>query len=359
VANPLINAIIPGFTEDFVRHNVFSENNGRRTGGAPAAILHGTGAGLNFVYVFVKGETGGYKLSVNDMTILGDYNSLFREPPATVNFQAVNMWNGGNRIVIMNDGNLHVSAQSDPALFTPFSIASFGRDIQPAPFVGVGTGSIGGFYCTLSRRFMWVNNGAEINLYFDGPATSAFNPNNVDKEVVFSETGILNRWYVMMQEEGDPTTRQLYVMNLNMFPGGANNLVAVNLIDVSMNEGMSDARFFTIGQRGNARYHATSTQIFSAGLESATATLIYDISTSFSGYETTLMQLFKEFNGWPPAQATPNCSRLLFVGIYNSGTQSGKLLQFQVNEHDGTLIYPQPVVYEGFERIEAIAYKKR
>ena len=360
VVNPLLNAVIPGFTDDFVRHNVFSVNNGgMRTAGAPARIIHIPGADLNYIATFVEGPTGGYLLSAGDMTIQGDYSRFFWEAPATANFQAINTWQ--TNLVLMNNGNMHRCNQSDPVLFIPFGPPGFGQNFTPAPFIGTNGGIPGVFYDMASKRFMYMTAGAEIVL-FQNTQGAGFNPNNVGKEMVYAELGPFNRWYCVMQDEGDPTTRRIYVMDLPAGIWGPANNIGREIIDISTNPGMNNASFFAFGggARGNAWYYVTGTEVYASALNTP-SNLIYDLSANYAGYEVTLLRVFKHPTGNPVNvlnPITPGDSRLLFVGIYNSATSSGILLQFEVNEHDGSLTNPNPTVYTGFERIIDVAYKR-
>lgn len=354
--NPKINAGIADFSEDSVQHNIFSQNNdGKKLEGEGSLIFHARGGGGNYLYIFSKGATGGYRTSAADLKIVGDYASNFRDMPVSeINYQGFGTWSYNELLV--NDGKVYFCSQNSPSTFIPFGVPSFGQDYVAAPYIGThNRGYVyGAFYDSKNRRFLYLNYQHAV-LEYVSPSGMAFDMTDVGKDMVYAEMGYSNNWYCVMQSPGDPGSKMLYVVNLSVFPStssGAKNHGAF-LYDFSSADGMTDSKFFAFGNRGPVMYHATDDKIYSNAYSGdKTSELRYDVAANYPGYKITAMKLFNDNVANPVYY-----SKLLYVGIYNESTKDGKLLQFETNETDASFVSPEPEVYSGFKKISEMNYK--
>lgn len=354
VVNPKVNANVPGVTDDEVKHNVFSENNeGHRVEGEGAFVWHGVGGGFNYLYVFTKGAHGGYRTSAADLKITGDYVSCFRSmPQEEAGFSGFGSWQANELLV--NGKDLYYCSQNSPSVFIPFGVKCFGVDYEASPYIGTNQyGYVyGAFYDTKHKRFLYINYQQTV-LQFNPPASGAFDMNNVGKEMVYGEMAYpANFWNCVMQDEGNPATRKLYVVDLNKSVWDQQSGHGAQIIDLGTATDMASSGHFAFGTRGYVMYHATDTKVYYNNFSGdRTSTLIYDIAADYPGYKTSRIQIFKNTDN-------PFDSKLLFVGIYNETTKEGKLLQFVVNETNGA-IEEDPTVYAGFGRIASMNYKRK
>ncbi|MCL2560832.1 MAG: PKD-like family lipoprotein [Rikenellaceae bacterium] len=354
VVNPMINATIAGFSKDEVTHRIFSDNNeGRRAQGAPAMVWHSRGNDGNHVYVFTHGSTGGYRTAATDLMVIDNYREIFRNMPAEdVSFEGFATWSFNELLV--NNGDVYYISQNESNRFFQFGVRCFGQPYRAAPYIGTHrTGNLYGvFYDMDGRRFMHLNWQQDV-LLFANTNGAAFNPNNVGKDMFYAEMGFpANYWYCIMQDGNNTSTRMLYTMDLTRAWWDASANFGARIDDISGATDMAASKYFAFGMRGYVMYHATDMRIYSNNFNGdRTSTLIYDVAAAYAGYEITCMQMYKH------TENTVYDSRLLMVGIHNPATNDGKLLQFSVNEINGTLDEPAPKVYEGFERIVSMGYK--
>ena len=354
VVNPKVNATLAGFTENSVKHNIFSENNeGRKAEGAPVMVRHGQGGNESYAYIFTKSTSGGYRVSSADLKIVGDYRSNFRNLPAgDVGFEGFGSWSYNELIV--NNKDVYYCAQNTN-IHVPFGVKCFGLDYEAAPYIGTHQyGYVyGAFYDSKNKRFLYLNYQQDV-LAFNAPASGCFDMNNVGKEMVYGEMGYPSDvWYCIMQDDADSGTRKLYVVDLNRSTWDQFSSNGERIIDISGATDMTNSKYFAFGTRGYVMYHATDTKIYYNNYNGdAQSSLIYDIATTYPGYQVSRVDIYK-YSGNGAYH-----SKLLFVGIYNSSTGRGELLQFVVNETNGSLEEPTPEVYSGFGKIASMNYKR-
>ena len=101
--------IVQDVTTDGVKHNIFSITNGRRAAGAPGMVAYVDGP--RNVYVYTKGNQGGFLTRGSDLEVLDTYSNMFTEPleSSEINFQGYNSW--GYNDLLVNDGKLYFSGQ--------------------------------------------------------------------------------------------------------------------------------------------------------------------------------------------------------------------------------------------------------
>ena len=354
VVNPKINATLSGFDQDNVQHHLFSDNNdGRKAEGAPVMVRQGAGGGGDYTYIFTNGHSGGYRTASTDLKIIGDYRSNFRDMPASeVGFQGIASWSYNELLV--NNGDLYYCSQNAPNVHIPFGVKCFGLDYEAAPYIGTHRNGYvyGAFYDAKNRRFLYINYQQTI-LQFNAPASGRFDMNSVGKDMVYGEMGFpADFWYCVMQDGSDVATRNLYVVDLNQSVYNAQSTNGAQIIDICAATEMAVSKYFAFGTRGYVMYHATNHKVYFNNYNGdRQSALLYDVLVHYPNYEITSMQLFKT------SRNSVYDSKLLFLGIYNPVTQQGMLLQFVVNETNGTFEESAPTVYGGFGRIAHIDYK--
>ena len=71
-----------------------------------------------------------------------------------------------------------------------------------------------------------------------------------------------------------------------------------------------------------------------------------------AGYEISMLYLFK-------VSGKENEGKLLYIGVYNSTTEEGKLLECPIVETSGEILKDKVKTYDGFKKITHMAYKSK
>ncbi|MBO9633535.1 MAG: hypothetical protein J7578_10500 [Chitinophagaceae bacterium] len=344
LVNNKVNTLVPAGT-DYVQNNVFFETNGKKIEGEGAAISY---MNNHWVDVFTKNNTGGYRVSGNDLRILNTYSDMFISPmPASdVQYQGYGVWVTNQLLV--NKGDLYFTPQANPNGYNKYGVKCFGEDYYAAPFIGTifNYSYYGVIYDAQNKRFLYIDFNRTVKKFKASGATAAFDMNNTGKEMVYAEHGFDSRWFCVMQNEGNTASRELFVSKFNVADDGNR---AVARYDIHNGTDLPNAKYFAFGNRGNIMYYATDTKIYQSNYSGdLSSTLRLDISNNWPGYTITQMKLFKVTNH-------ASDGRILFLGLYNAATSEGILLQMDVNEVSGVI--DSIKAYPGFGKITGMGYK--
>ena len=148
--------IVSDATMDGVKHNIFSITNGRRAVGAPGMVAYVNNT--HNVYVYTKGNAGGFRTRGSDLEVLDTYAEMFTEPleSSNIDFQGYNSWLYNDLLV--NGGKVYFAGQATTT-FTKFGVPVFGVEYYAEPFIGIQERGYyyGIFYDRLQRRFWYVD----------------------------------------------------------------------------------------------------------------------------------------------------------------------------------------------------------
>jgi len=346
VVNNKLNKLLPAGT-DYVQSNVFSETNGAKIQGEVANVYY---MDNHWVDVFTKTNDGGVRLGGNDLRKLNSYSEMFINPlPSNnVKFQAYAGWSYNE--LLINNGDLYFIPQADINVYSKFGVKCFGEDYVAAPFIGTifNWAYFGVIYDSKHKRFLYIDYDRTVRQFEAPSASAAFDMRNVGKVMVYAEHGFDNRWFCVMQNENNPSSRELYVCKFNVSDDGNRGIAKINISGATE---LNTAKYFAFGNKGNIMYHATNTKIYQNNYAGNLAsTLMYDVSANYPGSVITNMKMFKVNNH-------PNDGKILFVALTNPTTKSGTLLQIEVNEVSGA--FGTIKAYTGFGEISAMNYKSK
>lgn len=343
--------IVQDVTIDEVKHNIFSTTNGHRAAGAPGMVAYVNNT-YN-VYVYTKGNQGGFRTRGSDLEVLDAYRDMFTESleSSEINFQGYNSWIYNDLVV--NNGKLYFASQASTT-FVKFGIPVFGMEYYAEPFIGIQERGYyyGIFYDRLHRRFLYIDYNRTPKTFKDAGAAAAFDMNTVGKDMVYAEHGFEKKWYCVMRDPDNVADYTVYVCDFSRFDDGNRG---VGKYSASGCTDMKDAKAFAVGNRSELLYYATATEVKQCNFkDGGTSTLRYTLSTELiqAGYEISMMHLFK-------VSGNENEGKLLYVGVYNSTTGEGKLLECPIVETSGEILKEEVKTYGGFKKITHMAYKSK
>ncbi|SMC88109.1 PKD-like family lipoprotein [Pedobacter nyackensis] len=344
VNNKLLGNLLPANT-DYVQPNVFSETNGAKIQGEGANVIYMSN---HWVDVFTKTDQGGYRISGDDLRIKNTYSNMFINPlsASDIQYQAYAGWSYNE--LLINKGSLYFVPQPTPSLYYQFGVRCFGEDYVAAPFIGTifNFSYYGVIYDMKNKRFLYIDFQRYVKQFKEPGLTAKFNMRNVGKEMVYAEHGFAKGWFCVMQDEGNPNSRELFICNFDKTDDGNR---ALDRINISNATDLNNAKYFSIGNRANVMYYATDTKIYQNNYAGDLfSTQRYDISVSYPGNVITGMKLLK-------VNLHPNDGKILYVALYNPTTKAGTLLQIDVNEVSG--VFGAIKAYTGFGKISGMNYK--
>lgn len=346
VNNKLLGNLLPANT-DYVQANVFSETNGKKIPGEGANVIY---MPQHWVDVFSTTDQGGYRVSGDDLRIKNTYSEMFISPlqAADIQFQAYAGWSFNE--LLINKGDLYFIPQPTPSTYNQFGVRCFGEDYVAAPFIGTvfSIAYYGVFYDMKNKRFLYLDFQRNVKQFkAPGPAAK-FDLRNVGKEMVYAEHGFEGRWFCVMQDQGNPNSRELFVCRFNVTDDGNRG---VDRINISAATDFKNAKFFAFGNKANVMYYATDNKIYQNNYAGdLSSTLKYDLATSYPGNVITGMKLLK-------VNTHANDGKILYVALYNPATGIGTLLQIDVNEVSGA--FGNVKAYTGFGKITGMNYKTK
>ena len=336
--------INPDWPEEALQHKIFSTTNGRQIAGEAAQVQYLKH--LHNVYVFTHGA-GGYRTSGNDLLIMNPYADMFLETltPSQCKFGAYNVYSYNEMVI--NDGSLYYVSQAEAGRYMRFNAKCYGQDYYAAPFIATQFFEWGGYqgmiYDQKHQRFLFNNYARTLVNFKPASAGAAFDMNNVGKEMVYAEHGFESKWFCIMK---DNDGKYLYICDFMKADDGS---LGHAKYDMGACENIDNALYYAIGNRGNVLYYATDGRIYLYNYSGNNSSeLKYTVAEP--GYKISCMQIFK-------VSGNPYESRILFVGIYNEQTNSGKLLAFDINETNGSINTGDVKTYEGFKKIASMIYK--
>lgn len=340
--------IVPDVAKDEVKHNIFSTTNGHRVPGAPGKVAYVINT--QNVYIFTKGDKGGYRSRGSDLEVLDTYADMFMESlsEGEINFQDYNVWSYND--VLINDGKLYFATQASTT-FTQFGVPAFGIEYDAEPFIGIDANGYGIYqgviYDRLSKRFLYANS-QKVLTEFKAPTTGSFNLNEVGMDMVYAESGFNKYWYCLMKDPEMETNYYVYVCAFTQYDDGNRGVAKY---DVSACADLKDATAFAVSNRADLLFYATPTEVKQCNYTNNGASVSrYKLPDDLiaEGYEINMLWMFKE-------SGATNEGKLLYIGIYNEAADEGKLLECQIVETSGEIVSVK--TYDGFKRITHLDYK--
>lgn len=363
--------------------NLFQSVIGSKMKGEGQMIGFSRRSNSGFNWITVGTDQGIKRMNGFTFALLASDNELFRRPLTVKNFQA-HIHNGSSELVI-NNGQLHGLpwAVVQDALYN----SAFVGDYNIAPYIVFNDFSPYGalVYDQKAGKFMYTGQNlanVDYTQFKDAaaaapaipgvPATGTspaippvaaipfqvFSPNNIGKELLFMDRGFNKNAYAFFKDRTG-NGRWLYILDQNTVDAGATTgTLALGKFDLTAMPGITDAKFFQVGDVGNVALYATEKIVYRYDyLGNQTSSIVFNGIPS--NEVITCMKIFKPITSYvvPAAEFTLTNNAVVYVATWN-GTE-GKLYELSMNIISGQ-IDPTPLkVYEGFGKIKDMTSKFR
>jgi hypothetical protein len=355
---------VPTITETRRFRNVYSLINGEKMNGVVTFVAGArkNNTVINSVYIGTENEIYKVKGKTFELELLS--SGMFTLAPEVIKPQRYEI--GGtyaNYQFLLNNGQVH-SIANQLAWEVSFSYAlppnattlnTTTVDLEPylyIPETFPSTTKFGGvFYDKLGKRFVivpYVTTPTTTLSRFNDQVGAVFDVNNIGKDMLYFEKGYNNYGYAVFKNSGD-AGRWLYVADFNK---AMSSNMAVAMYNMSSLTDITNAKFYSTGNRGQVLLYATTRDIYTYDyIGSNTSAKINDPFPS--NEEITCMKIYKP--GTSNSLGDAN-GAILYVATWN-GTE-GKLYEFSMNEANGYLRNKTALnIFTGFGKITDMNYK--
>ena len=319
-------------------YKYYSSNHGGQLLPGKPRFIRGTHTGSTAKNGYmVATDENLFRLNADNLTTMNDWSTMFYNTPETFNPQA--SWYTNNTDFLINNGKLHVlytTKANDRKFSDPIA-----GDYEAYPFLMKNTrttwmpveGAIDAWeviFDQKNHRFRpYFSQASSVSQFKSTIADAFVDANNTpsNPKAVFSGGG--NYTCLIAEEEGVP---YLYRYNFYNVVDNGDLSAQGNLskIDLSGLTDIQQARLFASNTSGYAFYYATDKAVysFSASSGQTTSNTIYECEANEE--VTAIYAWGSAGGGWP----TSDCG--FWIGVWNTQTQEGKLIQYEVDVNYGT-----------------------
>lgn len=292
--------------------------------------------------VFVLAANDGVEVDYAGFKKFGTATSWFFQPPAVIKPEGYFYTKLGVTAFFVNNGDLHTYA----FLFTgPAKLgAPFKGNWRISKFGMPGLSSDDAYvYDDLNQRFLAHKTNA-LNT-FSNPAGSAWDMNNVGKQLIYAGPSTTDYYNCIMKNNGED---KYFVYRVLL--GGA--IPAAEIHSVDNAPGFSTGRFFQSSGLYNHIYYVSGSNVYLLDVPARTARIVYAFP---SGTEITALKLKQSQTNL--LFVYPDDNRTVVVATYEGG--EGKVYSFSVNNTGDFVNNTYTKVYTGFGRIRHLEFKNR
>lgn len=301
---------------------------------------------LNTAYglqnVFILGETNAVEVDYISLKKFEEFKAWFYTPPTTINIQNYFYGALGASGFIINNDELY-----SLSFLNANDRLKFGAPIK-------GDWKISNFafphtysdytllYDTKNQRFLRHLSSAITTL--SNPAGSAFDPNNVGKQLVFGGPSSGNFYNCLMKNNNDD---KYYVYRVNSAYNAS--IIATDKYDVEDAPEIKNAKFFASSGLYLHIYYAVDNKIYLLDIPAKKSRLVYTFPT---GTEITAIKLKQSTN---LIVYYPDNNKEFVAATYQGG--QGKIYKFTISntgDFSGNTFTKE---YIGFNRVKNLEYK--
>ncbi|WP_316815745.1 PKD-like family lipoprotein [Pedobacter nyackensis] len=291
--------------------------------------------------MFVLAKNNGVEVDYVSLKKFNELNSWFFVPPTVINLENYFYNKFGVAGYIVNDGELYSLsfANQGPEKFGApikgdYKISKFAMPLTNNDFTIL--------YDTKNQRFL--NHAAAKITTFSSPAGSAFDLNNVGKQLIYSGVSIGEYYNCIMKNNTDD---QYYVYRINTT--GA--IIAAEKYDIEDAPFLNNANLFTSSGLYLHIYYAVNNKIYLLDIPAKKARLVYTFPT---GAEITALELKQ-------AQSIlisyPDNNKQLAVATFENN--EGKIYKFSISNTGDFVNGTFSKEYRGFNKVIDLEYKNR
>ena len=348
IRTPLFNGTL---TESTVSRKLYSlANPDKPLTGEPVCI--GINSGV-WIYLLTDSEL--VRLSVEDFTIMSEFENLFYTAPEVCNPQGYYQFSSME--VLINDNQAYTLLPNDGIQY-PLARIVAGGDYSAAPNALIGWGVAAIVYDQKQKRFLFGDTYSSEFVEIPYSDNYAFDMNNVGKDMLYMTEGYCDQsyakyGYAVMETPGNKSERSLYVYTTAAY---ASDMGGYAILDLSQCNNMGDATYWAFSSRSPIMYYATTTDLYLTSFDLSTTTVVPATQSEWTcpaGEKITCMRLFSSAGLNLEEQAT--CKYLL-IATYN-GTE-GKIYILEADVSSGAITPEAIEVWAGFGKIKDMQFKE-
>lgn len=336
--------------------DIYSASNGQRLSGKPVSIIHSI-APLSSGEVLLASERDLVAVDKNTFELYSPAEKLFWNAPATRAFSYL----GGNftrREVVLNDNKIHYANYMTSGTYrmNAFGMACSGDYGQLADWMSsYYSASFEAIaYDQTNQRFLCVQANDVVVDTLSSSDKTAFDVNNVQMEMLFSDFGRLNYEYSLMR---DGSTHALLVSNFAT-TNRLSDKIAIAKYDMTHCPGLADVTSIAAGGLGEIFYYASGPDVYLFKYNIVGSDQIKSVWTAPAGESVTCIRLQKfYYPQFSLAGILINNYGVIYIATWNETTRTGTVYQITVDPSNGTLDEASQASYTGFGKVKDMSWK--
>lgn len=337
------------YEKDIILKNLYEEVNGEKLNDRGVKISNYFAIG-RYQYVVVVTESGGVRLNASTMQKTYDFSTLMLDgkPLKPENYFYISYYwalGRGNEILI-SDGRYYINELLGSG-FTE-AILKDGETYKSSKYGAKWMWTFKGMiYDELKGRFLSVEAPLLTATKLPEAKGRLFDWNNLNGELRYIETGF-NFYEYALIKDWDTGAYNLYVLNFD-----EKNDFDVALYSAEKCEKIDDAKYFSIGERGNVFYYSTESDIYIYDYAGSNASRkVYSVNNN---ERITGVKILKPYVDRFVTNHPYN-NKVLVIATYNDSNQEGKVLMYYINESNGDIDFSSKKEFGGFGEILDMDY---
>lgn len=325
-----------------VMHNLYENANSGKTLPDNSYEIKVLNTAYGVQNVFILGKSNAVEVDYISLKKFDEFKTWFYTPPTTINIQNYFYSSLGASGFIINNEELYSLSFLNAGDKLKFG-APIKGDWKISSFAFPHTYSdYTLLYDTKNQRFLRHLSSAITTL--SNPAGSAFDPNNVGKQLVFGGPGSGNLYNCLMKNNNDD---QYAVYRINAAYNAS--VIAAEKYDIENAPEINKAKFFASSGLYLHIYYAVDNKIYLLDIPAKKSRLVYTFPT---GAEITAIKLKQSTN---LIVSYPDNNKQFVAAIYQGG--QGKIYKFTVSNTGDFTGNTFTKEYTGFNRVKNLEYK--
>lgn len=289
-------------------------------------------------YIIIATDKDAVSVSIDDMTIINDFKSMFFTEPEVCDIKSAMYMYGFDALV--NQNGVHTCINSWAADGEYYFSGARNGDYEIAPNIVFAYGINVFGYDQKNMRFVYGGMWDSSMVPFQNN-TSAFDFGNVGKKMIYmdyaygttsNEYGTMYLAYSVMKNPVDDGSRYIYVADISN--SSTSKYVGQGIIDITACTDIANAQQFAFGRRGPVAFYNTKNAVYQINYELSGFTCTGSTKVLSTADEITCMQMFTADGLSLEASAN---SKYLLVSTYNSASDESKLNIYECDLASGKL----------------------
>ena len=337
------------YDEDIVLKSLYESVNGEKLKGRGVKISNYFAIG-RYQYVVAITDEEGVRMNAKTLQKTYDFSTLMLDgkpfKPENYFYFSYYWCLGRGSEVLISDGRYYINTLLGNGFTQP--ILKDGETYKSAKY---GTKYMwlfqGMIYDDLKGRFLGVQNDLLVATELHQAEGRLFDWNDMNGSLVFMDTGFKFYEYALIKD-WDTGVHGLYVMNFDLRENY--DIAAYSAANC---EELDNAKYFSLGQRGNVFYYGTDNDIYLYDYAGTNASR--NVYTVNDGERITGFDILRS-NVDRYIQNHPYDNKVLMISTYNDTLKEGKVYMYYINESNGDIDFTSEKVFDGFGEILDMDY---